>query len=288
MKFNLLADRDLPELASAFPSPFKITRYQNIKELQEALPYNNILLCRSTLKVDAALFQGNQVEWVLTASSGRCHIDELYLKAKNTKILDAKGSNANAVVDYVSFCLAALNAPIKDIGIIGYGEVGSRLYKKLLLLGYTNIITYDPFKKSPNARDLDSIFNCDLVCIHPNLHKDEPYPSYKLVNALLIQKRKPHQIILNAARGNVVDEEALLKYHQGIYITDVYANEPNINPLIINHATIATPHIAGHTIEAKIDSVRLLSIKLHKSLHLPCPNFTPHEPTSRGLAPDPP
>lgn len=279
--FNIIADATLPDLKIAFPHPFKITYYQNTAELLHALPKNNILLCRSTLIVNETLLKNFHLDFVLTASSGRDHLDEIYLHKRNTNILDAKGANASAVVDYVAACLNVLKSQYAfaamDIGIIGYGKVGTRLFDHLQTAGYKNIFTYDPFKNSPNSATLPTVLNCDLVCIHPNLHKSQPFPSWHLINKTLLKHRDKNQVIINAARGNIINEEDLLQYYNGIYCTDVYANEPNINPDIIKYATICTPHIAGHTIEAKSDTTRLLSMKLHNILKLPPPIFPAHD-----------
>jgi erythronate-4-phosphate dehydrogenase len=279
MTFNLLADATLPNLDILFPTPFKLTQYHSIEELKQALPQQHILLCRSTLKVTADLLKNHQLNWVLTASSGRDHLDEPWLAAHDIHILDAKGSNANAVVAYVLSCLSYLmlkqHFHPQTIGIIGYGEVGRRLFQRLSTLGF-QVLTYDPLHLGPNHTELHQLAHCDLICLHANLHDTPPYPSIHLLDTHFLKQRQPHQAIINAARGGIVDETALLEHHQGIYCTDVFSNEPNIYPNVVHHATLCTPHIAGHTIEAKIDAVRQLSHQLHLQLGLTPPAFPPH------------
>lgn len=281
LRLNLLADASLPELDIAFPPPFHLTYYHNLDELNHTLPHHNLLLCRSTLKVNQALLKHTNLDYVLTASSGRDHLDEAYLTSQNIQILDAKGSNAWAVVEYVLASLSYIEV-IKDIhpktvGIIGFGEVGSRLYRSLASLRYT-LFTYDPLQPGPNHIELMQLAKCDLVCIHANLHHTPPYPSFHLITKDFLKKQGTQSVIINASRGEIVDEQSLLHYHQGLYCTDVFANEPKINREVVQHATLCTPHIAGHTIEAKIDAVRQLSKTLHKQLNLTPPNFSAHTP----------
>lgn len=273
---RILADASLPELKIAFPAPFKMSTYHDDASLKRALNQHNILLCRSTLMVDVNLLQHHILDYLLTASSGRDHIHEADLG--QTTIFDAKGANASAVADYVLSSFAYLKQhhhfEPKTIGIIGFGYVGKRVYAAFQRMGYQSLV-FDPIEK-PGKTTLNDIAKCDLVCIHANLHKPEPYPSYHLIDAAFLKQRTAQQAIINAARGDIVDEDALLKYHQGLYCTDVYSHEPNVHLAVLKHAVLCTPHIAGHTIEARSDIVRLLSQKLHEAYHLPAPTFPPH------------
>lgn len=277
---KILADATLPGLEQAFPAPFELSTYDSMASLKIALPTQDILLCRSTLKINEALLNETKLSYLMTASSGRDHIDESALQKKAIQIFDAKGTNAMAVVDYVVSTIAYLNQtrkkPIESVGIIGLGEVGSRLKKKLLSLHHL-VACYDPPRAAidntfPNA-SLRDIQQCDAICIHTELTKQGPYPSYHLMHKDFLKTLSENTIIINAARGDIVDEQALLKNYRGIYCTDVYTNEPNICEKIVAFSTLCTPHIAGHTIEAKIDAVRCLSLKLHQALHYQPPCF---------------
>lgn len=277
--YKVLADASLPELELAFPPPFQLTLYHNLETLQAALPYHDILLCRSTLKVNASLLQEHALKYVLTASSGRDHLDETYLESQHINIIDAKGTNANAVVDYVLANLSYLalfhDFHPQTIGIIGCGEVGRRLYQRLQTHHF-RILTYDPLNKGPHHTELQTLAQCDLLCIHANLHDGPRYPSRYLIEHNLLKQRHPHQAIINASRGSIVDEHALLQAHQGLYCTDVFSNEPQINAAVVQHATLCSPHIAGHSMEAKKDALRQISISLHCKLNLTPPCFPPH------------
>lgn len=272
---KILADESLPLLTKLFPKPFTLTPYQTSAQIPNLLPTHDILLCRSTLRVNASLLNNSTIQCVATASSGIDHIDETYLKQHHITLLDAKGSNARAVADYVVATLAALHRLGKPVGtaagVIGVGEVGSRVVKRLQAAGF-HVICYDPFKYSHG--ELIDLIHCDLICLHPNLHASQPFPSKHLLNADFLNQLKPGVVIINASRGGIVDEDALLASCKPIvYCTDVYQNEPSVDPRMIDFATLCTPHIAGHSIEAKQNAIIQISQKIHQHYGLISPPF---------------
>lgn len=288
---KILADATLPHLSRCFPKPFAITPYNTPLELQTMLPDHDVLLCRSTLRVNAALLTHSAIQCVATASSGTDHIDQEVLTSKNIHLFDAKGSNAQAVADYVTATLAwlELNQKItgKRVGLIGAGAVGTQVLQRLMSAGY-EVSIYDPYKTStlalPHAHSLMALSQCDVLCIHPNLHHQTPYPSFNLINADFLSTLKPGVTIINASRGGIVNESDLLNAEHPIhYCTDVFIGEPNINPDIVDFAVLCTPHIAGHSIEAKRDAIIQLSQQLHTYFNLPSPVTLS---TSEVLQPD--
>ncbi len=275
---NILADASLPQLKEAFPSPFNLQLYHSSEQLVERLAKQKILLCRSTLAVDEGLLKNNRsLEFIATASSGCDHVDEVYLQQRNIKLIDAKGSNAKAVADYVLATIAFLQTHQyltgKKVAIVGAGKVGTSVIKRLTKAQF-EILTYDPVKalQEPTffSCDLEALFGCDLICVHANLHQSLPYPSFNLFNLAVLKQLKPGTIIINAARGGIIDEQALLQcFNSLIYCTDVYSNEPKINKKIVENALLCTPHIAGHSLEARYQAVFMLSEKLHSFYGLP-------------------
>lgn len=269
---NILADESLPYLSQLFPKPFRITTYKTRQDLQSLLPSHDVLICRSTLKVNASLLANSHLQCVATASSGTDHIDLNYLNSNRIILFDAKGCNAPAVADYVTATIAWLEKNVtlagKQAGVIGVGEVGSRVAGRLRSAGY-DVACYDPYKQHFNA---EALTHCDVLCIHPNLHQTAPFPSVNLINAEFLSQLKPRVALINASRGGVVNETDLLNAQKPIYYcTDVFLQEPEINPDIIALSTLCTPHIAGHSIEAKHNAMIQLSIQLHTHFNLSPP-----------------
>jgi erythronate-4-phosphate dehydrogenase len=279
---KLLADNTLTNLSNAFPEPFVITHY-NVCELPLLLkqPYD-ILLCRSTLTVNENLLKQSHIQIVATASSGIDHIDERYLNQQMIRLIDAKGSNATAVADYVLATLAYVHRtkglPGRRVGIVGLGTIGTLVATRLKAYHFS-LIYYDPLKAQNNnqfrSASFAELLTCDIICIHANLHQTPPYSSKNLLDDNALAKLKPHTLIINAARGGIVSETALLKLTTPItYCTDVFEQEPSVNPNLIDFCYLCTPHIAGHSIEAKHAAVAMVSQKIHDYYQLARPNYS--------------
>lgn len=278
---KILADATLPNLSILFREPLILATYKNQKELHDLLPESEVLLCRSTLKITKELLADSKIKCVASASSGIDHIDSKYLKNAGIKLFDAKGSNARSVADYVIATVAYLSKYnlIKGnkAGVIGIGEVGKLVVERLEAAGF-EVICFDPLKEKLNSnysyRSLDELTKCDLISVHANLHNIKPHASLNLISSNFINALKPNTVIINAARGGIINEQALLNNLNPLtYCTDVYTNEPNINKDLIDKATICTPHIAGHSIEAKDGAVLNLSQQLHQYYGLSIPLF---------------
>ncbi len=276
---KILADATLPNLVEFFNPRFDLTLFHSKEHLMELLPHNKVLLCRSTLTVNESLLNHHSIECVATASSGSDHIDKAYLNHHHITCFDAKGSNARAVADYVISSIATLKQANKITGnlagVIGVGEVGTRVVSRLKAAEF-NVICYDPIKMQHDKEfiscKLTELMSCNLLCIHANLHKTPPFSSWDLLNADFLAQLNPNVTIINASRGGIVNEDALLSSIKPItYCTDVYLNEPDINPEIINFSTLCTPHIAGHSIEAKHNMVAYVIQKLHRHYGLEAP-----------------
>lgn len=285
---QILADATLPNLPVLFRAPFRLTLYNAPSEIPALLPTHNILLCRSTLKVTAALLANSAIRCVATASSGIDHIDADYLQKHKIALFDAKGCNARSVADYVVATLACLYRENKVMGrkagVIGVGEVGAGVVERLRAIGF-DVICFDPFKEETDNKfpycSLNDLAACDVICVHANLHHTSPHPSANLLGADFLSSLKPNTVIINAARGGIVNEEALLNLATPItYCTDVYTAEPRINAKVVELATLCTPHIAGHSMEAKNMSV----VKVCEQLHTFYKVFMPAStiPTEKG------
>ena len=272
----LLADALIPDIQKWFSNDFDIHFYHDEEELKDKIPQAVILICRSTIPINDKLIQNTQVQIVASASSGINHIDLHALKKANIVFLDAKGGNAPAVCDYMTAALAYLEKEniLKQpkIAIIGFGHVGQKVSERFLHLGHT-IGIYDPL--SPPAEyqiHLKNLHNYDLICLHPNYHHMPPHPSHHFISSEELHKLKEQVCIINASRGGVVDEKAILSSDfKGLYCADVFSHEPKMNPSIIERAMLATPHIAGHTVESRQRMTYMIAEKIYTFFNLTLP-----------------
>ncbi|MEA2118199.1 4-phosphoerythronate dehydrogenase PdxB [Halovibrio sp. HP20-50] len=234
----------------------------NAAHLQDA----DALIVRSITQVNDKLLAGSAVRFVGTCTIGTDHIDQAALAQRGIAFASAPGCNAEAVVDYVLSSLLTLAerngwALInRTVGIVGVGNVGSRLQARLDAMGVATLVCDPPrAEKEGRAgfRSLDTLIErCDVLCLHTPLTRDGPYATYQLLNAQRIDELAPGCVLLNAGRGDCVDGLALRSRLAGkgdiSAILDVWEEEPDIDAGLRDLAPLATPHIAGHSLDGKL------------------------------------
>jgi erythronate-4-phosphate dehydrogenase len=239
----------------------------------------NALIVRSITKVNENLLRDTNVKFVGTATIGTDHIDLNYLKNADITFTDAKGCNANAVVEYVfntiSIWLKLNNKKFKDLtlGVVGVGEIGSKVVNIAKKIGM-NVLMNDPPRerneKSNKFVPLNKIFDADIITTHTPLIREGIDKTVHLYNKDNVFKVKDKTLFINASRGEVVDNILLLELLKQKNITvalDVWENEPNINTALLEKVFIATPHVAGYSLEGKVIGTKMIYDKLCKFIN---------------------
>jgi erythronate-4-phosphate dehydrogenase len=216
----------------------------------------DILIVRSTVKVNKLLLDKTKIKLVCSATAGKDHIDENYLKSKDINWFHCPGSNAESVVNYVMSAIQFLHEKgifqsNNRIGIIGYGNIGSKLKRALDCFSFKNYV-YDPFLEHDFLVNLKKIQKCDLISIHVPLTFDTNFPTSNLIDKSFLMEMSSKTLI-NTSRGGVVNEQDLIELKKINYISDVWLNEPIPSKEIIDYSLISTPHIAGHSFDGKIN-----------------------------------
>ena len=233
----------------------------------------DLLLVRSVTTVDAALLEGSRVKFVATATIGTDHVDRDFLTQKDIGFASAAGSNANSVAEYIVAALLELahrqNFRLSDktLGVVGIGNVGSRVVQYARALGM-RILQNDPPRQRteslPDFVSLDRLLKeSDVLTLHVPLTHEGTDPTFHLFGKdrlTAMEDRQP--ILINTARGAVVDNKALLKAIDGERIggavLDVWENEPDISPELLDIVNLGTPHIAGYSFDGKVNGVRMI------------------------------
>jgi erythronate-4-phosphate dehydrogenase len=229
----------------------------------------DVLLVRSITRVDRQLLAGSRVRFVATATSGTDHLDLPWLAAQGITVAEAAGSNANAVVEYVLAALAELHLrgirmQGRSAAVIGFGQVGTRLHAALQLWGF-EVRVCDPLVENELRRrglvapvqfcSLDDALQASLISLHTPLTRTGVHPTWHLLEHSRLASLRPGTVLINAARGAVVCNQALLAcLQQGAElhgVLDVWENEPTIAMPLLHAVTLGTPHIAGYSVEAK-------------------------------------
>jgi len=261
----------------------------------------DVLLVRSITRVDENLLHGTPVRFVGTATSGTDHIDLDYLRSADIRFADARGSNANAVVDYcfAALAFAVLHRNLKldhcTIGLVGAGHVGGLFAQKLDMLGIRyqvfdpllenllriNIQSYEGQHKeagSDRARlqqfipalssfcSFKEILRSDVLSLHVPLTRNGAHPTFMLLGEHELSELKSNVTLINTCRGLVIHEASLAKKLRAAdemtCIMDVWANEPHVDADLVPLVDIATPHIAGYSQDAKLAATAMLCAEL--------------------------
>lgn len=226
----------------------------------ESLQDCDALIVRSRTRVDEELLRNSKIQFVGSTVAGLDHIDQPYLEDNAITLSSAQGCNSNAVAEYVISAIANLshdyNFKLSDrtLGIIGVGNVGRRLDFKAKQLGIKTLLN-DPPRESAEGSEhfvsLEEALGADIVTFHTPLTFSGIYSTHNLLNSHNFNHIKKDAIIINAARGGIINELIWEKTPTKANIIDCWENEPNINPTLQKSAYWATPHIAGHSIDAK-------------------------------------
>ena len=219
-----------------------------------------ILIVRSRTKVNSDLLKDTNIKFVGSTVAGLDHIDQTYLLKNNIAFVSAQGCNANAVAEYVISAIANLandfnfDLASKTLGIIGVGNVGTRLDSKAKQLGINTLLNDPPRQDKEGSNGfvkLDEALSADIVTFHTPLTFSGIHPSHNLLGSNNFNLISEDTILINVARGGIIDENIWEKIATKANVIDCWENEPNINSKLQSKAYLATPHIAGHSIDAK-------------------------------------
>ncbi|MCP1440272.1 erythronate-4-phosphate dehydrogenase [Erwinia persicina] len=262
---KILVDENMPYARELFSRTGDVVAVPGRPVPQAELDDADGLMVRSVTKVNAELLNGKPVKFVGTATAGTDHIDEAFLQQQGIAFSAAPGCNAIAVVEYVFSALLLLaerdGFALKDrtVGIVGVGNVGGRLQARLAALGIRTLLCDPPRADRGDEGDFlplsQLVAEADILTFHTPLFKQGAYKTLHLADEALLRALKPNAILINACRGPVVDNQALLKVLETrrdlSVVLDVWEPEPELSLPLLEKVDIATAHIAGYTLEGK-------------------------------------
>ncbi|MEY3220696.1 MAG: hypothetical protein RIT27_2053 [Pseudomonadota bacterium] len=265
---NILADENIPLVSEAFAQFGTITTFNGRHLTADQTTNADILLVRSVTTVNEQLLQNSPVKFVGSATIGFDHVDLNYLASRKIGFSTAPASNAISAAEYVIAALLILSQQQrvmlseKTVGIIGCGNVGSRVLARLKALNVKCLINDPPLEKQhklSHSSTLEEILQCDIITLHVPLILEGEFPTFELVNDQFLSQLKDNTILINTSRGKVVNETALLKHADRLkLVLDVWRNEPNINQTLLEKTCLATPHIAGYSFDGKIRGTEMI------------------------------
>lgn len=269
---RVVVDSHIPHIQGLI-EPFARVEYLEPQEItRDAVRDADALIVRTRTRCNAALLDGSRVQFIGSATIGTDHIDLDYCAAHGITVRNAPGCNAPAVAQWVFAAIAAwmrqrgIATPDGlTLGIVGVGHIGSIVARWGRALGFTVLLNDPPREQAERTAmtdntgvSLDAVFSsldelqhrCDIITFHTPLTRDGKWPTWHLCDQGFLDGWTHGRLLLNAARGPIVDNAALLGWHGDVAL-DCWENEPAIFRGLLDKCVVATPHIAGYSLEGK-------------------------------------
>ena len=288
---RIVADDKIPFLKGAL-EPYAEVVYIPGKQIKmEMLKDSDALLIRTRTICNENLLKGTSIRFIGTATIGFDHIDTHYCSKNKIIWTNAPGCNSSSVQQYIAAALFRISSEhhfsLKDktLGIIGVGNVGSKVEKFARSVGM-NVLLNDPprarIEGKKNFHSLNTVLSgSDILTVHVPLNIVGEDQTWHLFNEESFKKIKRGAWFLNSSRGEVSDTYSLKNaLNSGMLsgaVIDVWENEPNIDPELLQQAFIATPHIAGYSTDGKANGTSMVVNSLTKYFNLPSENWYPSD-----------
>lgn len=263
---RIVCSTSVAEADAIFSRLGEVTRVPEETLTREQLVHADVLVTRSKRVIDSGLLDGTPVQFYGTATAGTDHMDTEWLEGRGIAWTAAPGCNAASVVDYVLAGLLRLAVFRKQswegsvLGIVGVGQIGSRLAERASALGVRVLLNDPPRQEAgdpgPFVAIDDLLAEADILSLHVPLTDEGIHATRGMVNRDWLSKWRKGGVWVNACRGEVVEEEAWREAVHTGHITsslvDVFHHEPDLDPAMVRSATLATPHIAGYSLEGRV------------------------------------
>lgn len=288
---KIVCDNKIPFLKGALEPYAQIVYLPGKETTPDVVRDADVIITRTRTICDESLLKGSKVRMIATATIGYDHIDTEWCEANGIEWTNAPGCNSWSVQQYIGSLLVTMSREFgfdckdKTLGVIGVGNVGSKVARIGALLGF-RILLCDP----PRARqeghegfvDIDNIIrHSDIITCHVPLIRTGEDCTYHLFGAERLASMHPDQIFINSSRGEVVDcnalKDTLKKKGLKAASLDVWENEPEIDRELLALLFTGTPHIAGYSLDGKANGTMMSVQAIGRKFDLPCRDWTVSE-----------
>jgi len=294
---KIAVDENIPGVSETFSLHADVTRVDGRLLRKADVRSMDALIVRSVTTVDSALLTGTSVRFVGSATIGTDHLDIPWLDQQGIRWASAPGCNANAAAQYtLAMILLAcrrtgLELASSRVGIVGLGNVGSRLWRLLTEFGVTQFHLCDPPLAETGVAGLcafEQIAECNLVSFHVPLTAAGAHPTLQMANHQFLNSLVPGTLLVNTSRGRVLDADALnhwLTAGIGFAALDVFPREPPEDDSLIKLLSVATPHVAGYSLDGKWNGTLMVYrkfcdwLKVKERITGPLPRLDDHRLT---------
>ena len=262
---KIIVDNKIPYLKTVLETYAEVEYYPAKEITASVVKEADAIVIRTRTKCNADILEGSKVKMITTATIGFDHIDTDYCDANGIKWANAPGCNSTSVMQYIASALAYLSSKYKfdyrqmTIGIIGVGNVGSKIASLASVLGMKVLLNDPPRERAEGDGKYVSLEEikkkADIITFHVPLIVDGQDNTFHLCNESFVKTLKPGAVIINSSRGEVISttslKNALTTNKIKAAVLDVWENEPYLEKKLLDLVDIATPHIAGYSAEGK-------------------------------------
>lgn len=267
---KIIIDENIIFAKEAF-SPYGNVILKSGREITKSLVKDaDALITRSITQINSNLLSGSRVQFIGTATTGIDHVNTDYLKKEGIGFANAAGCNSQAVAEYVFTALTYISQtkqiPLLDktIGVIGAGNIGSKVVKMSKALGLKVLINDPPLQRKTKENiycSLKEALTADIITLHVPITYSGIDKTFHLIDEKQLTQIKKDTIFLNSSRGPVVNNKTMIKILKSKNLTtifDVWENEPEISTTLLSKVDIGTPHIAGYSFEGKVNGTKMI------------------------------
>lgn len=280
---RILVDEAVPLAEEAFGPFGEVVRAPGRAIGPSEVAAVDALVVRSVTRVDGALLEGSRVGFVGTATIGTDHVDTQWLARRGIAFASAPGCNARSVAEWVVAALLETEAIRSEslagrtLGIVGLGHVGSTVERLAPAIGL-RLLRCDPPRERREGTagwvDLDRLLaESDAVTLHVPLVRGGDHPTRHLLSDRELARMAPGTVLLNSSRGSVVDGAALSRAIEAgagpLAVLDVWEGEPEPDPGLVARVALGSPHVAGYSLDGKVEGTRMVAAALAGHLGRP-------------------
>lgn len=262
---KVIIDDKIPYIHGAFEEVAEVIYLAGSKTTPEIVKDADVIVTRTRTKCNEKLLAGSTVKFIATATIGFDHIDTEYCKSAGIEWTNAPGCNSKSVEQYIASTIMVLaekyhwDLTKKTIGVVGVGNVGSKVARICEIFGMKVLLNDPPRERAEGSAKFVSIQkvmeDADIITLHVPLNLKGEDATFHLANTDFLANLKQKPVLMNSCRGEVVETEAVksaLKSEQiSDFVCDCWENEPDIDLELLSLTAIATPHIAGYSKDGK-------------------------------------
>lgn len=286
---KIVIDDKIPYIRGAFEPLAEVVYLPGKQTTAELVKNADAIITRTRTKCNRELLEGSKIKFIATATIGFDHIDIEYCKDAGISWTNAPGCNAESVNQYISSALFSYSMrkrfDLKDktIGIVGVGQVGSRVAKTCKILGMKVLLNDPPRERIEGSDKFVSLKTiqkeADIITFHVPLNMEGEDATIHIVNEKILQNLDKKPLIINSCRGEAVDSEAVFNAIEAGdisgFISDCWEGEPDLDLDLLNSADYGTPHIAGYSKDGKANGTKMSVQAISKFFNLGIDEWQP-------------